>query len=155
MNNMRSSKLRGILAVTLSILCLLLITTAANAQALKTTITDILSNPDPYDGKMVQVEGKVSLLKVKVSKKGNPYYTLKLAEGGKSLSVFNFGEPSIKEGDSTKVMGRYQKVKRVGRFTFYNEIDASGGSVEEIGGQNKANEQNMEEKKADEREWQR
>ena len=126
---MRISKLRAILAV---ILFLLLIITTANAQAIKTTVVDILSNPDKFDGKMVQAEGKVTILKAKVSKKGNPYFTFKLADGDKSLSIFNFGTPSIKEGDSVKVMGRYQKVKLVGRYTFYNEIDASGGSVEKL-----------------------
>lgn len=129
---MKIQRPRSFVAVTVSILFLLLITATANAQALKTALADVLSNPDQYDGKMVQAEGNVTLLKVKVSKKGNPYYTFKLADGEKSLSVFNFGEPPVKEGDSARVMGRYQKVKHVGQYTFYNEIDASGGSVEKI-----------------------
>jgi hypothetical protein len=129
---MRSSKLRGILAIALSILCLLLITTAGDAQALKTTVTDILSNPDQYDGKMVSVEGTVGSIKEKVSKKGNAYTTFKLSQGDKSLSVFSFGNSSLKDADSARVMGRYQKVKHVGQFTFYNEIDASGGTVEAL-----------------------
>lgn len=31
-----------------------------------------------------------------------------------------------------KVIGMCQKVEKVGSFTFYNEIDASGGSVEKM-----------------------
>ncbi len=129
---MRISKLRAVLAVTLSILFLLLIITTANAQAIKTTISDILSNPDQYDGKMVQVEGKIISTQFKTSKKGNPYTTFKLGSDGKPLSVFSFGTLSIKAEDSVTVMGRYQKVKHVGQYTFHNEIDASGGSVEKL-----------------------
>jgi hypothetical protein len=129
---MRVSKLRVVLAVTLSILCLLLITTTANAQALKTTVADILSNPDQYDGKMVQAEGKVLALRFKTSKKGNPFTTFKLGSDEKAISVFSFGTLSINGGDQVKVTGRYQKVKHVGQYTFYNEIDASEGSVEKF-----------------------
>lgn len=129
---MRISKIRAILGVTLSILCLLIITTAANAQAIKTTVGDILSNPDQYDGKMVQVEAKVLAPQFKTSKKGNAYTTFKLDGDGKTLSVFSFGTLSLNGGDLVKVIGRYQKVKKVGAYTFYNEIDASGGNVEKL-----------------------
>lgn len=129
---MKPHKVNSFMALTLSILYVLIIVTTANAQAINTKVGDILSNPDQSDGKMVQADGTVTMLKPKVSKKGNPYYTFKLADGDKSLSVFNFGTPSVKEGDSVRVMGRYQKVKQVGRYTFYNEIDASGGSIETV-----------------------
>jgi CcmE len=129
---MKIQRVRSFWAAALSILYVLIIATTVNAQAIKIKVSDILSNPDQYDGKMVQVEGDVTMLKAKVSKKGNPYYTFKLADREKSLSVFNFGTPSVKEGNSVMVMGRYQKVKHVGRYTFYNEVDASGGSVQKL-----------------------
>jgi hypothetical protein len=44
---------------TLVTFMVLFLALAANAQAIKSTVTDILSNADQYDGKMVQVEGKV------------------------------------------------------------------------------------------------
>jgi hypothetical protein len=112
-----------------AIFCLLFIPSITDAQAIKTTVKNIFSNPDRYDGKMVQVEGKVLSLKSKISKRGNPYTTLKITQADNSLSVFSFGTLSVKDGDSVKVMGRYQRVKQVGRYTFYNEIDASQGSV--------------------------
>ena len=120
------------MCVTFSLLCLLIITTSANAQAIKATVGDILSNPDQYDGKMVQVEAKVLAPQFKSSKKGNAYTTFKLEGDGQFLSVFSFGTLSINGGDLVKVIGRYQKVKRVGRYNFYNEIDASRGSVEKL-----------------------
>ena len=127
---METQKLRIIFAVTLSILCISIISSSSYAQAIKTTLADIISHPDQYDGKMVQVEGKVTALEGKVSNRGNPYYTLKLADGDKSLTVYRNGIPSIQEGYSVSVMGMYQKLKHVGQRTFYNEIDASKGTVE-------------------------
>jgi cytochrome c-type biogenesis protein CcmE len=129
---MRVRKLRVALAVSLAILCLLLITRATNAQAQHTTVADILSNPDKFDGEMVQVEGNVTSLKIMNTDKGTPYHRFKLTDGDKSINVFKFGTPSIREGDTAMVIGRYQKLIYVGVITFYNEIDASGGSVEKI-----------------------
>ncbi len=129
---MRITKFKVFLGVTFSILCLLIIISTANAQAIKATVGDILSNPDQYDGKMVQVEAKVLAPQFKTSKKGNAFTTFKLEGDGKILSVFSFGTLSINGGDSVKVIGRYQKVKKVGALTFFNEIDASHGSVEKL-----------------------
>jgi len=103
------------------------------AQAIKTTVSDILLNPDRYDRKIVQVEGKVLSLKFKVSKRGNPYTTFKLKDAsGSTLTVFSFGALPIKEGDLVRVRGKYQKVKYVGPYVFYDEIDASEGNVEKV-----------------------
>ncbi len=44
--------------------------------------------------------------------------------------MFSHGTLLIKEGDKVKVTGRFDIEKKVGRYTFYNEIDAS--SVEKL-----------------------
>jgi hypothetical protein len=129
---MKISKFKVFLSVTFSLLCLLIITSTANAQAIKTTVGDILSNQDQYDGKMVQVEAKVLALQFKTSKKGNAFTILKLEGDGKILSVFSYGTLSINGGDAVRVTGRYQKLKKVGPYTFSNEIDASRGSVDKL-----------------------
>ena len=131
-NEVRILRFKVFLGVTFSILCLLIITSTANAQAIKVTVGDILSNPDQYDGKMVQVEARVLAPQFKTSKKGNAFTTFKLAGDGKILSVFSYGTLSINGGDSVRVTGRYQKLKKVGPYTFYNEIDASRGTVEKL-----------------------
>jgi len=122
------------LLIVFSITYLLFIPTTAPGQAIKTTPTEILQSADKYDGKMVQVEGKVVSPNFKTSKKGNAYTTFKVTDSQNStLSVFSFGTLTIKEGDTVKVTGRFQKVKKVPpRYTFHNEIDASEGSVEPI-----------------------
>ena len=115
-------------------ICLLSIAATATGQAIKTTPTEILQSADKYDGKIVQVEGKVVSTNFRTSKRGNAYTTFKVTDSQKgTLSVFSFGTLTIKEGDTVKVMGRFQKVKHVPpRYTFYNEIDASEGGVEKI-----------------------
>jgi hypothetical protein len=62
----------------------------------------------------------------------NAFTTFKLEGDGKILSVFSYGTLSINGGDSVRVIGRYQKMKKVGPYTFSNEIDASRGSVEKL-----------------------
>jgi len=131
-NKIRISKFKLFLGVTLSILCVLIITTSANAQVIKTAVGDILSNADQYDGKMVQVEPKVFLPQFKTSKNGNSFTIFKVENDGQFISIFSFGTLSINGGDSVRLIGIYQKVKKVGRYTFYNEIDASKGSVEKL-----------------------
>jgi hypothetical protein len=132
MNRVRNSKV--ILAVVLVFVCMCFVPQIVSAQAIKTSVSEILNNPDRYDGKMVQVEGKISSLKFKTSKRGNPYTTFSIRDvSSRALNVFSFGTLSIKGGDSVVVMGRYNKVKHVPpRYTFHNEIDASEGSVENI-----------------------
>ena len=84
----------------------------ANAQAIKSTVADILANPDKYDGKMVQVEGWVSSLQFNASRVG-PYTTFTLGDkSGKALSVFRLGILSLKEGDFVKITVRYNKSDR-------------------------------------------
>jgi hypothetical protein len=84
----------------------------ANAQAIKTTVADILVNPDKYDGKMVQVEGWVSSLQFNASRVG-PYTTFELGKSGKALSLVNLGILPIKEGDFVSVTVRYNKSDRL------------------------------------------
>ncbi|MBO8144203.1 MAG: hypothetical protein H0Z16_06450 [Thermodesulfobacterium sp.] len=99
----------------------------ADTQVL--TISDILDHPDKYHLKTVQVKGKVLDVKHKVSKKGNEYTVFVLSDGKASIKVFTFGTPEINIGDVVKVEGIFYKVKHVGKYTFYNEIDASKGLI--------------------------
>ena len=78
----------------------LVIPVFALASPQKATIKEILGNPDKYDQKVVKVEGKVVNLKLKVSKKGNPYTTFSLMdEEHNTLKVFIWGH--LKTGTVT------------------------------------------------------
>jgi len=100
-------------------------------QVIKISIADIYANPNKYDQKMVQLEGKVLFLKSKICKRGN-YTTLELDDNsGRSLTIFSYGQFPINRGDKVKVIGIYKKVIRVPpNYTFYNEIDATTGVIE-------------------------
>jgi exonuclease VII large subunit len=94
--------------------------------AQETTVQKILANRDSYDGQEVAVSGTVSKLKLKTSKVGNDYTTFSLmSESGGSLTIFVWGQSKLKQGQKVKVTGTYRKFKRVGRYTFYNEIEAT------------------------------
>jgi len=81
----------------------------AQAQAIQTTVADILVNPDKYDGMMVQIQGWVSSLQFNASRAG-PYTTFELGnQSGRALSLVNLGILPIKEGDFVSVTVRYNK----------------------------------------------
>lgn len=105
-NLLRTSFLISILAIVwFSPLTLM-----ANA---KTTVADILVNPDKYDGRMVQVEGWVLSLQFNASRVG-PYTTFQLgSQSGKVLSFVSLGILPIKKGDFVSVTARYNKSHRL------------------------------------------
>ena len=113
----------------LGIICIAIffLTLSANhafTELSQTTIEKILSARESYDGKEVSVSGKVWHLKLKTSKRGNDYTTFTLSGGG-SLNVYSRGHAQVKQGQTVKVTGKYRKEKRIGKYTFRNEIDAS------------------------------
>ncbi len=91
------------------------------------SVSQILKNPEKYDGRIVEVEGLVSDLKLKTSKSGRKYATFKLSGNyGRTLKVYyGKGHPAIANNDRVLVKGIYRKVKRVGRYQYKNQIDAS------------------------------
>jgi hypothetical protein len=133
MITLRHSKL--ILSVILALICICFIPKIVDAQAIKTSVSEILSHPDKYDGKVVHVEGRIQSLKFSTSKKGNAYTTFKVVDPlNNSLNVFTFGSLSINRGDSVMVTGRYHKVKQVPpKYTFYNEIESTQDGVKKKG----------------------
>jgi hypothetical protein len=89
-------------------------------------IGDILARLDAFDGREVVLEGKASAVDPRTSRRGNDYFTFRLSdETGASMKVFSWGKPAIVPGDRVEVRGRFQKERRVGRYTFTNEVEAS------------------------------
>lgn len=88
-------------------------------------IGDILARPEAFDRREVVLVGKTSALDPRTSQRGNDYFSFRLAdETGASLKVFSWGKPAIAPGDRVEVQGRFQKERRVGRYTFTNEVEA-------------------------------
>lgn len=89
-------------------------------------LSDILARPDAFDGREVVLAGKASAVDPRTSRRGNDYFTFRLSdETGASLKVFSWGKPAIAPGDRVEVRGRFQRERRVGRYTFSDEVEAS------------------------------
>ncbi len=96
-------------------------------QALEeVSVEKILKNKELFHGKEVVVLGVVTKLKLKTSKAGKDYTTFSLkGEAEEDLKVFIWGHQNLKEGQKVRVAGIYRTIKKVGRYTFKNEIEAS------------------------------
>ncbi len=87
-------------------------------------LEELLQNSEQYDGQAVSVVGTIQNYRERVSRAGNAYTTFRLEAEGVSVNVFIWGHQGLSNGQKVRVQGIYQRVKRVGRYTFYNEIEA-------------------------------
>jgi hypothetical protein len=108
----------------LGILCLCVLVSVLAIGA-EVSVKDLTANPAQFDGKTVALQGIATAVKATSSKKGNDYTIFQVKDAvGRSVKVFSWGHPEIKDGTSVEVVGVFQQVRRVGRYTFYNEIEA-------------------------------
>lgn len=105
------------------IFLLLLLLSACNQQP-DGPIKALLSDPASYDRQVVSLSGMVTDLDVRVSQRGNLYYTFKLDDGSGRVTVFSFGDAPCPEGSRVAVEGQFLRVKYVSGYTFYNQVDA-------------------------------
>ena len=112
---------------TLGVMVLLVLLTvpAVFAQQLL-TVSILLQHSDRYDGKVVSIIGAIAAYRERVSARGNAYTTFRVEEGGASVSVFAREYQGLHDGVRVRVTGIFDKVKRIGRYTFSNEIQAQG-----------------------------
>ncbi len=89
------------------------------------TVAEILGATDRFDQKQVTLTGTAEDVRPRVSRRGNEYTTFKLADPTGRINVFSRGKFSINSGDRIEVRGVFQRVKRVGKYTFRNEVEAS------------------------------
>lgn len=93
-------------------------------------IVDLVKNPATYSGTHVDVSGSVANVQPKVSHAGHDYETFDLCDiNGNCVRVFAWGHPALHEGDKIDVRGVFSETKRVGRYSFHNEIEADEGSL--------------------------
>ncbi len=94
-------------------------------QAFDATTGGILAAPDRYDRQSVTLNGAITNLSQRESQRGNAYYTFELRDGSGRIRVFSFGQAPCTEGKHVVVDGIFETVKRVGDYTFYNEVSAT------------------------------
>jgi len=96
----------------------------------KATIKQVVDDPASYDQQPIVVEGVITKIKLHLSRAGNSYSTFLLSDDShNSIKVFLWGHQEIKkqnimDGDRVEVKGTFQKVKRIGKYRFYNEVEA-------------------------------
>ncbi len=118
---------RQILRSVLGILFLsLMLSPLQTAQATdRVAIQEILAHPDDYEGKEIIRVGNATVVQPRASKRGNEYTLFTLLDGsGDGIKVFARGHPKVEVGQTVTVTGVFQKTRGVGRFTFYNEVEA-------------------------------
>jgi hypothetical protein len=102
---------------------MLLVAVPLIAQS-KVSVTDLMTNIDKYDRQLVSVSGTVTDYQERVSRRGNPYTVFKLQDGGQSVSIYSRSNLGLSNGMKVNVEGIFWKAKKVGQYTFYNEINA-------------------------------
>ncbi len=103
---------------------LLLLTIGFLQAQVTIAVLALVKNSDRYDGQIVTVMGTVTGYRERTSRAGNPYTTFRLEDAGASVLVFAWKHQGLRNGQRVQVTGKFLKTKRVGRYTFYNEIEA-------------------------------
>jgi DNA polymerase III alpha subunit len=118
---MRRPAALGIVLVlgTAGLLSLVLSSTSA------TTCGELLRAPEGFDKKTVTLTGTAEDVRLRTSRRGNDYTTLKINDQTERVNVFSWGRLDVRSGDRVHVRGVFHKVKQVGRYRFFNEVEAS------------------------------
>ena len=115
---------RRVPVVVAVVVVLASVSLGGTSWGLTTSPSETLDNSARFDGQVVTLTGTITNLRPRVSAKGNAYYTFDLSDGPRTIPVFSFGRSPCTTGTKATVEGTFQRVKNVGRYTFYNQIDA-------------------------------
>jgi len=91
----------------------------------ESTIKEVVSSPDEYEGKKITVEGEVSRLKFTKSFTGKPYTLFELADPAKNMiNVYAEGHLDIEKGKKLRIHGKFSTKKNYFLFKFKNVVKA-------------------------------
>jgi hypothetical protein len=89
-------------------------------------ICSIASKPQEFDHKNITLKGTPIDIKETTSRRGNDYTTLKLQDpAGCAVKVFIWGHPALNSCNQVSVDGVFETEHHQGRYTFYNELQAT------------------------------
>lgn len=95
-------------------------------NAAEVVIHSIAADPAKFDHQHVTLNGDVADLKEITSHAGNEYTTFQLEDGtGSALTTFIWGHPVLQNGEHVRVDGVFETEHHAGRYTFYNEVEAT------------------------------
>jgi hypothetical protein len=87
--------------------------------------SELLADPDRFDGQTVTLQGTVEKFREGVSPDGAPYFKFRLSDEQTAVRVFSFGRSPCRSGMQATVDGVFEKVNRLGPRTHYNEVAAT------------------------------
>jgi hypothetical protein len=87
--------------------------------------SELVADPDRFDGQVVALQGTVEKLREKVSPDGAPYFKFRLSDGPSAVRVFSLGRSPCRNGMQATVEGTFEKVNRLGRVTYYHHVTAT------------------------------
>ena len=88
------------------------------------SVSEVVQHRSTYAGKSVSVTGRVRKLDQWDSKLGRPEEIFSVCDGG-CIHVYMLEHSPIHDGQLVTIRGTYRDVYRVGRETFYNEIEGT------------------------------
>jgi hypothetical protein len=104
----------------------LVLSTSATCTAADDAVCSIARKPQEFDHKSVTLKGTPVNVKETTSRRGYDYTTFKLqGSAGCAVSIFTWGHPTLSTCDQVGVEGVFETEHRQGRYTFYNEIQAT------------------------------
>jgi hypothetical protein len=118
---MRRAALTG-LCGALTAFALLVLASAGPAAI---SPSELLADPDRFDGQAVTLQGTVEKFRERVSPDGAPYYKFRLSDEQNAARVFSFGRSPCRNGMPATVDGIFEKVNRLGPRTHYSEVMAT------------------------------
>jgi hypothetical protein len=104
----------------------LLLSTSVTCPAADDAICSIAKTPQEFDHKSITLKGVPVNVKETTSRRGNDYATFKLQDAaGCAVTIFTWGHPTLTTCDQVSVEGVFETEHHQGRYTFYNEIQAT------------------------------
>lgn len=98
---------------------------AWQADAAAQTIKSLLKHSDQYHQQTVSVTGEAAEIKTVTGPRNLPFYTFLLKDQDASVTVVMQGKPEVFEGDHVLVRGVFFKIRKAGRTTVSNRIEAT------------------------------
>jgi hypothetical protein len=102
--------------------------TAVTTNAAEVALCSLAGNRASFDHQNVTLQGNAIDVKETTSRRGNDYTTFKLQDstnGSCTVNIFTWGHPTLTNGDHVRVDGVFETEHHQGRYTFYNEVEAT------------------------------
>jgi hypothetical protein len=116
---------RAVFASLCGALTALALLALASAGPAAISPSELLADPDRFDGQTVTLQGTVEKFRERVSPDGAPYYKFRLSDEQYAVRVFSAGRSPCRNGMRATVDGIFEKVNRLGPRTHYNEVTAT------------------------------